>query len=184
MIVEDVKATTKGQRRWDKSFSPLQVGKTWFYEQIDNLILKRGWETKQLRDSLGLKKTSNKLSKSFDAHCVDSWVLANFVVGGHVVPDNKRILYLRPLRFHRRQLHVLNPTENGYRRPYGGTMSMGLKRGSLIKHTKRGLTCVGGTSDNKISLHSLDGKRIGQSFKVKDCRLLTYCGWTFNLKGE
>jgi len=32
-VVEDVAAVTKpGKHRWNRSFSPLEVGKTWFYE--------------------------------------------------------------------------------------------------------------------------------------------------------
>jgi hypothetical protein len=178
VTVEDIKAKTTGKRRWDKSFSPLQVGKNWFYGQISNLVLKQGWETKELRDKLGLKKTSNKLSKSFDAHCVDSWVLANDVVGGHNKPDNKEILYIRPLRFHRRQLHVFCPAKGGKRKRHGSTMSMGLKRGSLVKHVKHGLCYVGGTSKEKISLHDLNtGDRLGVTFKVEDCKFFTYNSW-------
>ncbi len=180
VVVEDIKAKTTGKRRWDKSFSPLEVGKQWFYSLLPNLTLKQGWETKELRDSLGLKKTSNKLSKSFDAHCVDSWVLANYIVGGHIKPDNKNILYLKPLRFYRRQLHVLQPIKGGIRKRHGGTMSMGLKRGSLVKHSIHGLTYIGGTSKNRISLHDLGGKRLGQSFKVEDCKFLTYNSWIFS----
>ena len=59
-------------------------------------------------------------------------------------------------------------------------MSMGLKRGSLVKHNKHGLVYVGGTSKGRISLHSvIDGKRLGQSFKVEDCKFLTYNSWIF-----
>lgn len=180
VIVEDIKAKSIGKKKWDKSFGPLQTGKNWFYSFIPNLTLKQGWETKELRDKFGLKKTSNKLSKSFDAHCVDSWVLANDVVGGHIEPDNKEILYLRPLRFHRRQLHAFCPRKGGERRLYGGTMSMGLKRGSLVKHSVRGLVYVGGTSKSRISLYDMNCERLGRSFKVEDCKFLTYNSWTFN----
>jgi hypothetical protein len=31
-VVEDVKAVTRGKRRWDALFSPLQVGKEWLYK--------------------------------------------------------------------------------------------------------------------------------------------------------
>ena len=99
IIVEDIKARTTSKRAWDKSFSPLEVGKNWFYEQLENLTLKQGWETQELRDAVGLKKSKNKLSKSFDAHCVDSWVLANYIVGGHTTPDNNSIMYIKPLQF-------------------------------------------------------------------------------------
>lgn len=135
VVVEDIKAKTKGQPKWDKSFSPLEVGKKWFYDQIPNLELKQGWETKELRDKLGLHKSKSKLSNSFDAHCVDSWVLANWYVGGHKIPDNKEILLAEPMQFHRRQLHSFQ-FKAGVRRNYGGTRSMGFKRGSLVKHKK------------------------------------------------
>jgi hypothetical protein len=168
VIVEDIKAKSTGKKRWDKSFSPLEVGKNWFYGQISNLILKQGWETKELRDKLGLNKTSNKLSKSFDAHCVDSWVLANDVVGGHNKPDNKEILYIRPLRFHRRQLHVFCPAKGGKRK----------RHGSLVRHKELGLCYVGGTRKGRISLHILEhGERLGQNFKVEDCKFLTFSSW-------
>jgi hypothetical protein len=71
-VVEDLKAwTKKGQRKWNRSFSPLETGKHWFYSELGKLghvELKAGYETKELRDELGLRKTSNKLSNSFYAH--------------------------------------------------------------------------------------------------------------------
>jgi len=182
-IVEDITAKSTGKKQWDAAFSPLQTGKNWFYPQLHNLTLKYGYETKKLRDNIGLKKSKKKLSNSFDAHCVDSWVLANYIVGGHVKPDNKEILYIRPLRFHRRQLHILQPGKNGKRRLYGGTVSLGLKRGSLVRHRKHGLTYVGGTSKNRITLHSFNGKRVSRDVKVEDCKFLCYNSWIANLKG-
>lgn len=180
-IIEDIKAKTKGKRRWDVMFSPLEVGKKWMYAALGKLApveTKQGWETKELRDTLGLKKSKKKLSDCFDAHCVDAWVLANWHTGGHTKPDNEQLLLVTPLRFHRRQLHALQPSKGGARRPYGGTQSLGLKRGSLVKHSKRGLCYVGGTSKGLISLHDVSsGKRLGQSFNVKDCRFLTYNSW-------
>lgn len=179
--VEDIKAKTKEQPKWDGCFSPLEVGKKWFYSKLENLTLIQGWETKNLRDSLSLKKIKNKLSNSFDAHCVDSWVIANNIVGGHTKPDNKNILYIQPLRFHRRQLHSLQFAKNGTRRSYGSTRSQGLKRGSLVKHKKHSLSYVGGTIRNKISLHSVvTGERLTRSAKVEDCKFLTYNSWRFN----
>ncbi len=115
-VVEDIKAKTKGKRRWDVAFSPLEVGKQWFYQQIARLgqvVTRSGWETKHLRDGLGLRKTGKKTAEVFEAHCVDAWVLANSVVGGHLQPDNRQLLFVVPLRFHRRQLHRLQPGKQG-----------------------------------------------------------------------
>jgi len=178
-IVEDVKARTiKNSKKWNCSFSPLEVGKNWFYDELKkNIILsvKAGYDTKGLRDSVGLKKIKNKLSEKFEAHCVDSWVLANSVVGGHAKPDNKTILLIRPLRFYRRQLHVQNPINGGLRKKYGGTISMGFKRGSIVTHKKYNLCFIGGTSKGKVSLHNLtDGERICRNVSPSDIKFLAY----------
>ena len=180
-IVEDIKAKSKGKKKWDQMFSPLEVGKKWFYGELRKLgcvYLKQGWETKQLRDAAGLKKTSHKLSEVFEAHCVDSWVLANDLVGGHITPDNKKILFISPIRLHRRQLHFLLTLKGGIRKPYGGTRSSIFKRGSLVKHLKYGLTYIGGTWNDRVSLHSLiDGKRLCQNAKFQDIKFKTYNIW-------
>jgi len=181
-VVEDIKATSFKGKKWNKSFSPLEVGKQWFYVELRKfgaLGLKQGWETKELRDALGLKKTHSKMDEVFSSHNVDSWVLANSVVGGHTKPDNTSIFRLTPLRFHRRQLHALLPDKKGFRRPYGGTISQGLKRGSLAKHKKWGLCYLGGCSEKTgLSLHGLeDGKRFFRTAKVQDLVVLRFNAW-------
>src|ERR1700692_4645278 len=60
-VVEDIKARTRGKRRWDQSFSPLEVGKQWFYVELGKLApvqTKQGYDTSALREQLGLMKTS------------------------------------------------------------------------------------------------------------------------------
>ena len=181
IVVEDIKARTMGKRRWDQSFSPLEVGKNWFYDEVRksaSLTLRQGWETKGLRDQLGLKKASRKMAEVFSAHCVNSWVLANDIVGGHVEPENERLLCVVPLQFHRRMLHRMVPSKGGKRAPYGGTRSMGLKRGTLVKHPKWGLTYVGGSSGGRVSLHSLQtGRRLNQNTRASDIRVLSFSSW-------
>jgi hypothetical protein len=185
-VVEDISAETrKGCKRWNKSFSPLEVGKKWFYKQLSKLgrvETKEGWETFEMRNAHGLKKSKSKMSEVFEAHCVDSWTLANWFVGGHTKPDYKRMLCITPLRFHRRQLHVQNATEGNVRKPYGGTRSEGFTRGSLVQHIKKGLVYVGGTMAGKISLHDIaTGKRLGQSYKPEDCKFLSFNTWRTRL---
>jgi hypothetical protein len=36
-VVEDIKARLTGKRRWDASFSLLEVGKSWFYSELEKL---------------------------------------------------------------------------------------------------------------------------------------------------
>ena len=186
-VVEDIRAQTKGQRRWDSSFSPLEIGKRYFYAELGKLgqvSTLRGYETKEQRDVLGLKKSSQKLSDSFDAHCVDSWVLANWYIGGHIQPDNKEMLYIVPFQFHRRQLHMLQPAKGGIRRPNGGTRSLGFKRGSWVKHRKYGLCYIGGNQKGRISLHSMaTGERLCRNAKPTECQFLTYASFRLR-KGD
>ena len=184
-VTEDIKArTVAGKRRWNTNFSPLETGKNWFYtelKQFGNVHLKQGYETKELRDKAGLKKTKAKLSEVFEAHCVDSWVLANWYVGGHIIPDNKRITCVSPIRLHRRQLHMLQCAKGNIRKFYGGTRSCNFKRGSLVKHPKYGLTYIGGTMEGKVSLHSvIDGKRLCQNAKPVDIMFKAYNIWTIH----
>ena len=179
---EDIRAKTiKGARKWNKNFSPLEVGKNWFYNEVEKeyrLYLFEGFDTYTYRNSLGLKKGKDKLKIAFESHCVDSWVLANQVVGGHIEPENTRLIYLKPLNFYRRQLHKHCPAEGGIRRPYGGTLSLGIKKGTLVKHRKYGLVLVGGTSNNRLSLHCKEtNKRLCQNAKIEDIKILTNLKW-------
>jgi len=172
--------TKKGQnRKWNASFSPVQCGKEHFYTLLRNiglnLILRHGYETKALRDQYGLKKTSQKNKKSFDSHAVDSFCLAS-VVSGLQKPTCKKLWYLVPVRLYRRQLHRLQASVGGERKPYGGTRSLGLKRGTLVKHPKYGLCAIGGCDGKKqrVSVHEYKtNKRLAQNVKVSECKILT-----------
>jgi hypothetical protein len=159
--VEDVAAKTKeGQDRWNSTFSPLQVGKAWMESELrklGDLTLRRGHETAELRQQFGLVKTSDKMALRFDAHNVDSWALAKDALGvSSGKPENLRIVHCRPLQFRRRSLHLQSPARGGIRRSHGGTLSMGIKRGSLVRHPRHGLTTLGGTVGGRVSLHALD----------------------------
>lgn len=183
--IEDVKAITKkGCPKWNRSFSPLEVGKKWCYCELEKIAPVTQFDgytdTYVTRQKLGLKKSKAKLSNGFNAHCVDSWVLAYLLVGGAKSPQNMVVMECKPIRIHRRQLHVFNPGSCGYRRSYGGSMSQGLKRGGIVKHPKYGSCYVGGEDPKKsrISLHSLGtGKRLCQNAKPTDCKFLAYNSW-------
>jgi hypothetical protein len=184
-VVEDIKAVTKGKQLWDQSFSPLEVGKRWFYTELGRLAqveTKQGWETKQLRDQLGLKKTSKKLAAVWEAHCVDAWCLAYGSVRGRTTPDNRRLLCITPMQWHRRQLHRLEPAKGGVRTPYGGTLSLSIKRGTLVRHPHYGLTYVGGNMQEKVSLHApATGKRLTQKAKLRVCHMIKLLRWRARL---
>jgi len=187
-VVEDVKAKTRrGKRQWNKNFSVLEHGKTWFYAELCKTaptILVSGHETKRLRDELGLRKTSCKSEETFWTHCVDSWVLAAYAVGG-MAPDNTQIMRVAPLRFLRRVLHVRNPARGGVRKRRGGTMSLGFKRGTQVLHPRLGFCYVGGFMGNRISLHAMqDGRRLTRRARPEDLMKLTPCSWRVWMPGE
>jgi hypothetical protein len=183
VVVEDVQAVTRqGAKggKWNMSFSPVQVGKEHLYRLLCEMgltfQLREGWQTKALRDQYHLGKTKSKSKRSFDSHAVDAYVLAASL-GGAEKPPCTRLWYVVPARLHRRQVHRLQASKGGERKPYGGTRSLGLKRGTLVSHPKYGRCTVGGFDRKKetISLHDYrTNRRMTQGARVKDCRTLTW----------
>lgn len=194
--VEDIKAKTKeGSKRWNKSFSPLECGKRYFYNRcrsVYNLSLSSGYSTYIERTTLDLYKTRDKLSDDWHAHCVDSWVMANKCVGGHCKPDNTDVVYISPILFYKRQLHKFqfqkgDVIRNGRIRS-GGTRSLGFTKGSLVRYvgkTKSKIQngrvyLVGGNDGSKLSLHSTSRyERLNRTVTPSDCKFLGYNKFTF-----
>ena len=183
ICVEDIKARTIARaKKWNKSFSPLQVGKDWFYSEIRKrwqLLTLQGWETKAIRDRLGLKKSSKKLSETFDAHCVDSWCLAYHTVGGESIVDNTELMCVSPIPIVRRQLHRQNEQKGRIRPRYGGTTWGGLVKNSLVRHIRHGLSRISGFGKAGIALYSLDGQRLCQNAKPSDFKVLTRLNFNY-----
>jgi hypothetical protein len=187
-VIEDICAVTKeGHPKWNKSFSPLEVGKSWFYTQLEtegfSVVLMKGYETKSLRDQYQLHKSSQKLSNKWDAHCVDSWVLAASAM--QTLPSiEKSMMLLKPMQFHRRQLHIFQPIKSGVRRTYGSTRSLGFRRGSIVKHPKYGICTIGGTSNGRISLHSIQSnERLCRNSKENDLYFKSYNNYNIQSTG-
>src|SRR5450759_4413153 len=122
-VVEDVQAVTRVGKggKWNHAFSPVQVGKEHLYRRLGEmgltLHLCQGWQTKEWRDAHGLKKSTSKSKQSFDSHAVDGWVLAASVSGASH-PTCTRLWYVVPAVLHRRQLHRLQASKGGERKPY------------------------------------------------------------------
>ena len=179
VCVEDIKAWThKGAKKWNQSFSPLEVGKQWFYTRIKKrwkLLTLQGWETKEIRDRLGLKKSSKKLSETFDTHCVDSWCLAHHTVGGDSIPDNTDIFCVSPIPIKRRCLHREQESKGRSRNRYGGTiLEDGLVKNTLVKHSRYGLTRLSGVNAKGLfSLYDMCGQRLTTGAKRTDFQVLT-----------
>ena len=178
ICVEDIKARTwKGAKKWNQSFSPLEVGKQWFYSEIRKrwkLSTLQGHETKGIRDRLELRKSSQKVSETFDAHCVDSWCLAYHTIGGNSIIDNTDIFCISPINIQRRCLHRQLPQKGNKRPRYGGTMCLGVVKNTIVKSAKHGLAVICGHNNGYLNLQSIEGgRRISRSTKLSDCKILT-----------
>jgi hypothetical protein len=187
IIIEDIKAfTKKGHSKWNDAFSNLEVGKTWLYEFFTERfgfykIL--GSATKKHREKREFRKATNKLEESWEAHNVDSHCLTELFFSKNLNPMT-RILRVEFLRFHRRQLHRFHLKKGGNPERYGSTMSLGFKRGSIIKHPTYQLTYIGGYKGDRLSLHDLKtGKRLSQKIKPNDCNFKTYSSWRWSWIG-
>jgi hypothetical protein len=179
--VEDVQAATRpgSGGQWNSSFSPLQVGKEHLYrllkEQGLRVHLYTGIVTSQLRERYGVVKTHQKDAQTFNSHAVDAWVLAASTSGA-AAPTCTRLWYGVPHHLHRLQLQRLEAAKGGIRKPYGGTQSLGFKRGTVVVHPTYGRCTVGGYDREKerLSLHAYNtNRRVTQSAKPADCRRLT-----------
>lgn len=186
-VVEDIKAQTrKGSRKYNRSFSPLEVGKTYFYnelEKLGRLELRQGYDTKELRDLYGLKKTSKKAQESFNSHCVDSWVLAKSVSGGVELPDphSMRLLRLIPLNRQRRSLHKQIPHVGGTRSKFGGSRPVpGYKNGMTILHQGVMKYVSGGVDKKYLSLNDMEsGKRVNKAISIAKITKLCYSSFRY-----
>lgn len=174
--VEDIKTITKeGKKKWNTSFSPLEVGKSWFYSEIEKLgarlIKTEGKDTKAHRDNRAFKKTKAKLEYIWTAHNVDSHSLAEMAL-------NKQIktylgLYkIEFMQFHRRQTNIQNPAKGNIRKPYGTTVSCCMSRGSVVRYQNK-LAYLGGSSKGMVAIHSIiTGKRVKQFVDIKATQIL------------
>jgi len=173
--VEDVRFNHY-KKRWGKHFSGVEIGKTMLYielEKFGTLYKFEGWQTKELRDRDGLKKSSSKDKLSFDSHAVDAAVIAGEVigyVGDYNVPEFW--VFKRP-NLRRRSLHLQNPQKGGIRRVHGGTWALGIRKNTVCIW-KDGVYRTGGSTKGRLSLHdmSIKAKRVTQSAKVEDLMLL------------
>ena len=174
--IEDINAISKpGKKKWNTSFSPLEVGKQWCYDQIKQagfkLILTQGFDTYKHRRLRGFKKSKQKLDYAWETHNSDSHSLCEIGLNKQIDPY-LGLWQINLLNFHRRQLHIQQPQKNNMRKPYGSTVSLGMSRGSILKHRGK-LYYLGGSSKGKVAIHSIiSGKRIKQHVKKEDIEML------------
>ncbi len=188
--VEDIKAMTlKGKKQWNIAFSPLEVGKEYFYAQIillfPNIVLIKtsGIKTSQHRKARGFAKTSKKLEYTWAAHNSDSHSLAELALQENVEPYFG-LYKIEFLQSYRRQLHRQNFQKDGKRPAYGTTISAGIPRGSIMRDlTNQKLYYLGGYSKpGFVAIQCIATKqRIKQFKKILELKLLYYSNYTVQL---
>lgn len=177
--VEDVAAKTiKHAKKWNSMFSPLETGKAYFYKAIKDMGLRlfkwKGYETHDWRLQVGYKKTSEKLKDTWEAHNVDSHCLCEMVLGYVIKPIKilYRIKFYCPMR---RNLFKQTILKGNIRKRDGGSISLGFKKYTLVRHLKYGLSSIGGNYKGRVSLHDIyTNKRLTHGAKVDDLTIVSY----------
>jgi RRXRR protein len=159
--VEDV-CFNHAARRWGAHFSTVEVGKAkvreFFADRGINVAEYKGYETQELREGFGYRKTSDKSADRFESHCSDSLALACAVATGRRVEPGPFLAVDDTYRPVRRRLHDTQPAKVGGREPYStGTVS-GLRKGPLIG-TPRGPGKLCGITRSSLRYYDRDGKR-------------------------
>jgi hypothetical protein len=174
IAVEDIQAKTwKHARRWNVNFSPIEVGKNYFYGKIlesYELHTFEGWQTKNHRDQRGFSKSKKKLDTKWNCHCVDSHSLIEMAMAENIEPK-ETVKFIKYPEVHRRELFK---ERNGRKERYGGTRSLGYNKGSLVWHPKYKLCLAGGNTKGLLTVNSLEnGKRLCQYCKLEDIKLVS-----------
>jgi hypothetical protein len=160
--IEDVRFNHR-DKRWGKNFSTVEIGKTMIKDFLinrvgrENYLTFDGFETKDLREKKGLKKSTNKSAEHFHSHCVDSFAIASEIVNNPNHRDNILIVddTYRPTR---RRLHDTQPSKGGIRERYSTGNFMGIRKGSICEFGQ----IVGGTKNN-LWIRDQENKRIGRT---------------------
>jgi len=161
VAIEDVKFNHR-DNRWGKNFSTVEIGKKTIKDFLvnevgrENYLIFNGFETKDLREKKGLKKSTNKSAEHFYSHCIDSFVIASEIVNNPTHTDNILVVddTYRPKR---RRLHDTQFSKDGIRERYSTGNFKGIRKGTICEFGQ----IVGGTKNN-VWIRNLENKRIGK----------------------
>lgn len=188
VVKADIDQTSgRKKARSGKGFSPAMVGQrlqlAWLRQYFRTYEM-QGWQTKLLRERLGLVKVQDKKAQTPNSHAVDGIALAAGYFTQYREFDNGRErghawfgwgkltssafrVIARP-QFYRRQLHFENWSKGGVRKRKGGTVTpFGFRSGDYVWAQKGGTIVrgwIGGFSVVKkvVSIYDHNWKRLGQ----------------------
>jgi len=167
VAIEDVKFNHR-DNRWGKNFSTIEIGKKMIYDYIrdkvgaGNLIQFEGYDTQGFREKMNLLKLKDKSAKSFYAHCVDSFVIANEL--SQAIPNENLIYVDDSYRAIRRRLHDTQFAKDGIRAKFSSGSFKGIRKGTMCKF---GQIC-GGIKEKTIRTYDWDNKRISKNYSNID----------------
>jgi len=162
IAIEDVRFN-HAKHRWGKNFSTVEIGKKKIYDWCRErafLQMYNGYDTGDLRDKYGYKKSSSKNAEIYNSHCSDAITLAVDVFEKRYVEPNNFVVVDDTYRFVRRRLHDSQFSEGSIRHKYSSGNFIGIRKGTMCECGQ----VVGGTKDS-FWIRNNDNKRIGKSVK-------------------
>ena len=185
-MVESIKASTRGKPRWDRSFSPLEVGKRWFYHELGRLAPVQtragvGDETPPGRPGAQEKQAEARRD-------VQRALRGCLGVGPR---GGRRIVSARansPALCHPALMASAAVTALAAR-AWGQAQALLLTHAAWDSHGEPSFSTrsmdwrlFGGTLDGRGSLHHLHtGKRLCQNAKPAECRVRSILKWRARL---
>ena len=174
VAIEDV-CFNHRDKRWGKNFSTVEIGKQKIFNHIrkiigtENLILFNGYDTQDFRKKNELHKSSDKSSKQFYSHCVDSFVIANEISNAN---HNENLVYVDDsYRFVRRKLHDSQYAKGNIRANFSTGNFKGIRKGTMCEFGQ----IVGGTK-NQVWYCDFELQDNGRKIYQKG-KMLNKIGW-------
>ena len=169
VALEDVKFNHR-DKRWGANFSTIEIGKSRIKKLIiskvtsKELYLFEGHETQAIRESLGLKKSSNKSAETFDSHCVDSFAIASSI-SDCKTPNKSLIITDDSYRFTRRKRFDTEPASGKKLKQIKASIAKGTFNGTTKSGTFRDKYSQGNFQGIKKSSMCNFGQVIGGTGK-------------------
>jgi hypothetical protein len=136
-----------------------------FFEGLGISVHKyEGWETKEICENLGYRKTKVKSAEKFTSHCSDSLAIAVNTTLGERIPEGSFVVVDDTYRPKRRRLHDTQAAKGGIRASYSKGTVRGLRKGLLVGvKNKVGQSC----GELKNAFRYYDAKAKGKRGSVK-----------------
>ena len=187
IVIEDV-CFNHRDKKWGRNFSTVEIGKTYFYNWIRQragLQMFTGYNTADCREKYEYKKSSDKSSEVFNAHCSDALAIATEIYAQEHIEQGKFIVVDDTYRPVRRRLHDTQFSKGHVRHPYSSGSFKGVRKGVICE-----LGLIAGGTGNSYSIYPTqvkegDEKRIRKAitkiswlshkFKTKEDVLIHHC---------